>query len=104
MPAATEPGQPAENTLLSQTIAELQRLAISPREIALDGGFQPRPTNQALAELAPEAGLHRRPGGTATSARSGPTSGIARGRLEFAAREDATAANAPQLILTIRSG
>jgi IS5 family transposase len=54
VPAATAPGNPAENTLLPDTAAELKRLGISPREIALDGGFQPGPTNQALAELAPD--------------------------------------------------
>jgi transposase, IS5 family len=54
LPAATAPGNPSENTLLPDTIAELTRLGISPREVALDGGFQPGPTNQALAELAPE--------------------------------------------------
>jgi IS5 family transposase len=54
LPASTAPGNPQENTLLPGTVAELTRLGISPREVALDGGFQPRPTNQALAELAPE--------------------------------------------------
>jgi IS5 family transposase len=54
VPAATAPGNPAENTLLPDTAAELKRLGISPREIAVDGGFQPGPTNQALAELAPD--------------------------------------------------
>jgi IS5 family transposase len=54
VPAASAPGNPAENTLLPATAAELQRLGIAPREVALDGGFQPGPSNQALAELAPE--------------------------------------------------
>jgi transposase, IS5 family len=54
LPAATAPGNPAENTLLPDTVAELKRLAISPREIALDGGFQPGPTNSALAEFRPD--------------------------------------------------
>src|SRR5207244_8507561 len=42
LPAASAPGNPGENTLLPDTVAELARLQISPREIALDGGFQPR--------------------------------------------------------------
>jgi IS5 family transposase len=54
VPPATAPGNPTENTLLPDTVSELQRLAISPREVALDGGFQTGPTNDALAELAPE--------------------------------------------------
>jgi transposase, IS5 family len=54
LPASTAPGNPHENTLLADTVAELTRLGISPREVAVDGGFQPGPTNQALAELAPE--------------------------------------------------
>jgi len=40
--------------LLPQTVAELQRLGITPREVALDGGFQPGPTNHALEDLAPK--------------------------------------------------
>jgi IS5 family transposase len=54
LPAATAPGNPGENTLLPDTVAELTRLEISPREIALDGGFQAGPTNDSLAALAPE--------------------------------------------------
>lgn len=54
LPASTTVGNPAENTLLPKTVAELQRLGVRPREVALDGGFMPGPTNQALSELAPE--------------------------------------------------
>src|SRR5512143_1992041 len=54
VPAATAHGNPTENTLLPDTVAQLKRLAISPREVALDGGFQPDPTSEALAELAPQ--------------------------------------------------
>jgi transposase, IS5 family len=54
LPAATAPGNPGENTLLPDTVAELSRLEIFPREIALDGGFQAGPTNDSLAALAPE--------------------------------------------------
>jgi transposase, IS5 family len=52
LPASHQIGNPSENTLLPGTIAELLGLGIKPREIALDGGFQPTPTNAALAELA----------------------------------------------------
>ena len=41
VPASTAPGNPAENTLLPETVAELQRLGISPREVALDVGVFP---------------------------------------------------------------
>jgi transposase, IS5 family len=54
LPAATELGNPKEDTLLPQTVAELQRLGISPREVALDGGFNVGPTREALEDLAPE--------------------------------------------------
>jgi transposase, IS5 family len=53
LPASTEIGNPAEDTLLPQTVAELKRLEISPREIALDGGFNTGPTNTALEDLRP---------------------------------------------------
>jgi len=54
LPASTAPGNPAENALLPDTVEELKRLGISPREVALDGGFMPGPTNEVLAELTPE--------------------------------------------------
>jgi IS5 family transposase len=54
LPAATAIGNPGEDTLLPQTVAELKRLEISPREVALDGGFNVGPTTQALNDLAPE--------------------------------------------------
>jgi IS5 family transposase len=53
LPAATAPGNPGENRLLPQTIGELDRLGLRPREVALDGGFLPGPTGQTLAGLAP---------------------------------------------------
>jgi transposase, IS5 family len=54
LPAASAPGNPGENTLLGTTVAEFTLLGISPREIALDGGFQPGPTREAMAGIAPE--------------------------------------------------
>ena len=54
LPASTEVGNPAENTLLPTTVAELERLGIRPREVALDGGFMAGPTNQALEPLEPD--------------------------------------------------
>jgi transposase, IS5 family len=53
LPATSAPGNPGENRLLPQTMAELDRLGLRPREVALDGGFVPGPTAQALAALAP---------------------------------------------------
>jgi hypothetical protein len=41
LPAATAPGNPGENRLLDQTAAELTRLGLAPREVALDGGLCP---------------------------------------------------------------
>jgi len=54
LPAASLPGNPGENTLLPQTVTELQSLGLSPKEIALDGGFNVGPTTDALENLAPE--------------------------------------------------
>jgi IS5 family transposase len=54
LPASTTLGNPAEETLLPGTVAELERLGIAPREVALDGGFKPGPTNTALEDLAPK--------------------------------------------------
>jgi transposase, IS5 family len=53
LPAASAPGNPGENRLLDQTMVELDRLGLRPREVALDGGFVPGPTQQTLAPLAP---------------------------------------------------
>jgi IS5 family transposase len=54
VPAASQVGNPGEDTLLPDTVAELRRLAISPREVALDGGFNVGPTSEAFEDLAPE--------------------------------------------------
>jgi IS5 family transposase len=54
LPASTQLGNPSETTLLPGTVAELERLGISPQEVALDGGFMPGPTNTALAGLEPK--------------------------------------------------
>jgi len=54
LPSATAPGNPGEDALLPDTVTELGRLGISPREVALDGGFNVGPTGEALQELAPE--------------------------------------------------
>lgn len=54
LPPASAPGNPGENELLPQTVAELKRLGLSPWEVALDGGFQTKASEEALAPLAPE--------------------------------------------------
>jgi transposase, IS5 family len=51
LPAAHQPGNPAENTLLPHTAAELERAGIGLREIAADGGFQPGPTKDAFPDM-----------------------------------------------------
>lgn len=42
-PAASATGDPPENAPLPNAVAELRRLGISPREVALDGGLHPGP-------------------------------------------------------------
>ncbi len=54
VPPASVPGNPGENELLPKTVAELERLGLLPREVALDGGFQTKASEEALAPLAPE--------------------------------------------------
>lgn len=54
LPPASAPSNPGENELLPTSVAGLQRLGLSPREVALDGGFQTNKTAEALAPLAPE--------------------------------------------------
>jgi IS5 family transposase len=54
LPASTTLGNPGENTLLPGTVAELTRLGIRPREVALDGGFHTELTNTAFEDLAPK--------------------------------------------------
>ncbi len=54
VPAATASGSPGENTLLPTTVSELEGLALRPREVALDGGFGHRLSEQQLASLAPD--------------------------------------------------
>jgi IS5 family transposase len=54
VPAVSAIGNPGEDTLLPGTVAELKRLGISPREVALDGGFNVGPTSEAFEDLVPE--------------------------------------------------
>jgi IS5 family transposase len=54
LPAGHELGNPAENKLLPQTAAELDRAGIRPREIVADGGFMPGPTKDAFPDLTDE--------------------------------------------------
>jgi transposase, IS5 family len=54
LPAASQVGNPVENTLLPQTVSELDRLGLTPKEVALDGGFTLTATTEALSDLAPE--------------------------------------------------
>jgi IS5 family transposase len=46
LPAASQIGSPNESELLPQTANELKRLALRPREVALDGGFPADAANQ----------------------------------------------------------
>jgi transposase, IS5 family len=51
LPPATAPGNPGEEKLLPATVAELQRLGLKPAEVAVDGGFPVRSTQQAFEPL-----------------------------------------------------
>lgn len=54
LPAASLPGNPGENALLPQTVTELGRLGLAPREVTLDGGFTLGATTEQLEDLQPE--------------------------------------------------
>ena len=51
LPPTSKIGNPAENTLLPDTAEELKNLGITLKEIMLDGGFMPTPSNTALEDL-----------------------------------------------------
>jgi transposase, IS5 family len=50
LPAPTTLGNPTEDTLLAATADELARLALAPRDVALDGAFNPGPTASSLPD------------------------------------------------------
>ncbi len=52
LPPKSQIGNPTENTLLPDTAAELNDLNVKLKEIMLDGGFMPNPTNTALDGIA----------------------------------------------------
>lgn len=52
LPPASRTGSPNENELLATTAAELERLGMRPREVALDGGFGAAQSNEAFPESA----------------------------------------------------
>ena len=58
------------------TVAELERLGITPREVALDGGFKAGPTNTALADLHAQDGVHRWPPATRLQAHPAPAAAL----------------------------
>jgi transposase, IS5 family len=53
LPVSVTIGNPSENELLPQTVAELQHAGLAPQIVAVDGGFQTRATTEALEPLAP---------------------------------------------------
>jgi IS5 family transposase len=54
LPPATAPGNPSEETLLPQTVAELAEARIRPHEVALDGGFKAGSVAEQFADDPPE--------------------------------------------------
>jgi transposase, IS5 family len=89
LPASIKLGSPPESKLLPHTTGELQRLGLRPREVALDGGFELRPTVEALHELSPErvfiAG-RQQPGSRRTQRRLGRYRTGAEGRISHLKR------------------
>jgi transposase, IS5 family len=89
LPASTKLGNPPESQLLPDTTSELRRLGLKPREVALDGGFEQRPTAEALHELEPDrvfiAG-RQQPGSRRTQRRLGRYRTGAEGRISHLKR------------------
>jgi IS5 family transposase len=89
LPASTKLGSPKENTLLPNTAGELERLGLRPREVALDGGFEKRVTEEALQQFSPErvfiAG-RQQPGSRRTQRRLGRYRTGAEGRISHLKR------------------
>jgi hypothetical protein len=54
LPASTALGNRQEVVLFPDTVAELTRLGLTPREVGLDASFQAGPTDAALEDLAPK--------------------------------------------------
>jgi IS5 family transposase len=54
IPTTSQVGNPQEDVLLPETVTELERLGLRPREVALDGGFRPGPTRTSLQPLGPK--------------------------------------------------
>jgi IS5 family transposase len=54
LPPPTAPGNPGEEKLLPTTVTELQRLGLTVAEVAVDGGFPVRLTQQAFEPLEPD--------------------------------------------------
>ena len=75
LPPASQIGNPAENTLLPDTAAELQNLDITLREVMVDGGFMPSP-DQRRARGPGRRGSHHRPPGTRLPAHPPPPTAL----------------------------
>jgi transposase, IS5 family len=54
LPAASAPGNPGENTLLPDTVAQMRRLGLAPAEVALDGGFGHLKSEEQLEPIEPK--------------------------------------------------
>ena len=50
LPAPSQVGSPNESELLPATVAELERVGLKPREVAVDGGFPVDTVNQAFPD------------------------------------------------------
>jgi IS5 family transposase len=89
LPASTIVGNPQENTLLPVTTNELRQLGLRPKEVALDGGFQKRVTDQAFEGLEPERVFitgRQQPGSRRTQRRLGRYRTGAEGRISHLKR------------------
>jgi hypothetical protein len=77
LPAATRLGNPTEDTLLTQTAHELTRLALTPRDVALDAGFNPGPTAATLPTASASSSPPASPPARATATAAWPATASA---------------------------
>src|SRR5262249_21361478 len=64
LPLTTQIGSPNESNLLPATGERLQELGVRPRELALDGGFQPGPVTDHLPDADRVFIARRQPAGS----------------------------------------
>ena len=106
LPPQSQIGNPAEDTLLPATAAELTKLGIKLREVMVDGGFNVAPTNTALEGLTDEVHIagHQEMGLGAPAAADSATAPAPRDGSATSSAATACAAAGSKATTATRSG